>query len=81
MASYYELSQKNRIQSVPIAALCLYNIQRENLVLKNSLCIQSMQSGFSIPYFLSPRRQKKHSINESIYIIPLKIHGLPKDNP
>ena len=30
--------QKNRFQSVPIADLCLYNIQRENLVLKNSLC-------------------------------------------
>ena len=26
-----ELSQKTRFQSVPIAALCLYNIQRENL--------------------------------------------------
>ena len=29
---------KNRFQSVPIAALCLYNIQRENLVFRNSLC-------------------------------------------
>ena len=36
---YNELSQKTRFQSVPIAALCLYNIQRENLVFKNSLCI------------------------------------------
>ena len=36
---YNELSQKNRFQSVPIVALCLYNIQRENLVFKNSLCI------------------------------------------
>ena len=30
--SYNELSKKNRFQSVPIAALCLYN--SENLVLK-----------------------------------------------
>ena len=30
--------KKNRFQSVPIAALCLYRIQRENLVYKNSLC-------------------------------------------
>ena len=30
--------KKNRFQSVPIAALSLYNIQRENLVLKKSLC-------------------------------------------
>ena len=30
-----ELSQKTRCQSVPIAALCLYNIQRE---FKNFLC-------------------------------------------
>ena len=36
---YNELSKKNRFQSVPIAALCLYNIQRENLVLKKSLCM------------------------------------------
>ena len=33
---YNELSQKNRFQSVPIPALCLYNIvERENLVFKN----------------------------------------------
>ena len=32
---YNELSQKNRFQSVPIAALCLYNIQPE----KKSLSI------------------------------------------
>ena len=31
--------KKNKFQSVPITALCLYNIQRENLVFKNSLCI------------------------------------------
>ena len=35
---YNELSKKKQVQSVPIAALCLYNIQRENLVFKNSLC-------------------------------------------
>ena len=29
---YNELSQKNRFQPVPIAALCLYNIQRENQI-------------------------------------------------
>ena len=28
---YNELSQKNRFQSVPFGALCLYNIQCENL--------------------------------------------------
>ena len=33
--------KKTRFQSDPIAALCLYNIQRENLVIKNSLCIIS----------------------------------------
>ena len=33
--TYNELSQKTRFQSVPIEALRLYNIQRENLVLKN----------------------------------------------
>ena len=36
---YNELSQKTRFQSAPIAALCLYNIQGENLVFKKSLCI------------------------------------------
>ena len=39
MNAYNELSQKNRFRSVPIAALCLHNIQRENLVFENSLCI------------------------------------------
>ena len=34
---YNELSQKNRFQPVRVAALCLYNIQRENLVVKKSL--------------------------------------------
>ena len=34
-STYNELFQKARFQSVPIAALCLYNIQRENLVFKN----------------------------------------------
>ena len=38
--TYNELSQKTMFQSVPIAALCLYNIQRENLVFKNSLNIK-----------------------------------------
>ena len=33
---YNELSQKTRFQFVPIAALCLYNIQSENLVFKKS---------------------------------------------
>ena len=37
---YNELSQKNRFQSVRITALCLYNIQRENLVFKKSLRIR-----------------------------------------
>jgi len=36
---YNALSQKARFQSVPNAALYLYNIQRENMVFKNSLCI------------------------------------------
>ena len=30
--------KKYRFQFVPIAALCLHIIQRENLVFKNSLC-------------------------------------------
>ena len=35
-----ELSQKTRFQSIPIAVLCLYDIQRENLVFKKfSLCL------------------------------------------
>ena len=38
---FYELSQKTRFQSVLIAALRLYNIQRENLVFKKSLCMWS----------------------------------------
>ena len=34
------MNYNDRFRSVPIAALCLYyNIQRENLVLKKSLCI------------------------------------------
>ena len=37
---YNELSQNTRFQYVPIAALCLYDIQRENLVFKKSLCIK-----------------------------------------
>ena len=36
-----ELSQKTRFQSVRIAALCLYNIQLENLVFKKSLSTSS----------------------------------------
>ena len=32
--------KKNRFQSVPIASLRLYNVERENLVLKKSLCIK-----------------------------------------
>ena len=39
---YNELSQKTRFQSVRIAALCLNNIQRENLVLKKSLSISCL---------------------------------------
>ena len=46
---YNELSQKNRFQSVPIAALCLYNIQRENLVFKNSLSMRKQRT-FSLTY-------------------------------
>ena len=38
--SYNELFLKNRFKSVPIAALCLYNIQRENLVFKILSVIQ-----------------------------------------
>ena len=34
---------KNRFQSVPIAALYLYNIQCKNLGFKNSLCIAKRQ--------------------------------------
>ena len=37
-SAYIRLSHKTRFQSEPIAALCLYNIQHENLVFKNSLC-------------------------------------------
>ena len=33
--TYRELSQKNRFQSLRIAALCLYNIQRKTWLLKN----------------------------------------------
>ena len=40
MYKYNELSQKNRFQSVPIAALRLYNIERETRFLKNlSVCV------------------------------------------
>ena len=42
---YNELSPKNRFQSVPIAGLYLYSMQRENLVFKNSLCIS--ECGFA----------------------------------
>ena len=35
--TFNELSQKNRFKSVRIAALCLFNIQRENLDFKKSL--------------------------------------------
>ena len=41
-SSYNELSLKTRFQSVPIAALCLYNIQRESLVFKYSVCTCQM---------------------------------------
>ena len=37
MFRYNELSQKTRFQSARIAALCLHNIQRENLVFIKSL--------------------------------------------
>ena len=36
--TYNELSQKTRFQPVQIAALCVYNITRENPGFKNSLC-------------------------------------------
>ena len=42
---YNELSQKTRSQSVRMAALCLYNIQRENLVFKKSLGICKFKRG------------------------------------
>ena len=41
---YNELSPKNRFQSLPIAALRRYNIQRENLVFKKSLCTCSAKT-------------------------------------
>ena len=41
--------QKKRFQSVPIAALCLYNIQSEILVLKKSLC--SFVGQFLVEHF------------------------------
>ena len=45
--SYNELFQKkNRFQSVPIAALCLYNIQRESLVLKILLVLKFLYISF-----------------------------------
>ena len=39
LAGYYTMNyqKKNRFQSVRITALCLYNLQRENLVFKKSL--------------------------------------------
>ena len=51
---YNELSQKTRFQFVPIAALYLYNIQRENLVFKIlSVSQQSLQHIMSIPSLVS----------------------------
>ena len=40
--------KKNRFQSVPVAALCLYNIQREDLVFKTFLCTQKKTPMLSI---------------------------------
>ena len=49
--------QKTRFQSVPIAALFLYNIQRENLVFINlSVCCKIMYS------FKAKRSRKKKVI-------------------
>ena len=48
---YNELSQKIRFQSVPIAALCIYNIQRENLVFKISLCTTNEEKQPSFYFF------------------------------
>ena len=36
------ITKKNRFQSARIAALCLHNIQRENLVFKKSLSIMKL---------------------------------------
>ena len=47
VCTYNELSQKTRFPSVPIAALCLYNIQRDNLVLK-MLSVARDSSQFSL---------------------------------
>ena len=40
---YNQLSQKNRFQSVPIAALCLSNIQRKTWFFKNLSIPQNMK--------------------------------------
>ena len=64
MYKYNELSQKNRFQSVPIAAFCLYNIQRENLVFKNSLCIRIRFSWINIYQVLSC----------NLFLIKLKVY-------
>ena len=42
----HRIIPKTRFQSVPIAALCIYKIQRENLVFKKSLCMSVKNVSF-----------------------------------
>ena len=53
--------KKNRFQSVPIAALCLYNIQRENLVFKKFslfLTIHNLKIINHVSIFFVPEPQR-----------------------
>ena len=64
--NYNELSQKTRLQSVQIAALCLCNIQCENLVFENSLCISTTHNS----WFHKKGSWSVHSFNEDYISIP-----------
>ena len=68
LIKYNELSQKNWFQSVLSAALCLYNIQRENLVF-NSLCTCRSISGAGLPHSSLSANQKL-----AWYIAPWKLN-------
>ena len=70
------IPQKNSFPSVPIAALCLYNIQRENLILK-ILTVRVYQFGFEI----SAANAVKHFVERvELNKIPLHIQYLVNQN-
>ena len=68
LCKYMELSQKKQVSSVAIAALCLYSIQRENLVFKKALCMYD-KTKCQIKSFLTLKAVAKKTDKKSKYFL------------